>query len=86
MRKLLIPLIAAITLPTNVNAETIWLVLKTVQCAGGCGAALEKIEMATMDQCHENGEVFISKGFSADRPEKNSKAIWHTAYKCLKGK
>ena len=42
--------------------------------------------MASMEQCHKNGEVFISKGFSDDRPEKNPKVIWHTAYKCLKGK
>ena len=69
MRKLLIPLLAAFALPTTVNAETVWLVLKTTQCKRtGCGAALEKIEMASMEQCHKNGEVFISKGFSDDRP------------------
>ena len=96
MKRLLLALLAALALPSAVNAESVWLVVKTTQCGwfngithkagNGCGAALEKIEMESMAQCHENGEVWNSEGYSKDRPEKREDAIWHTAYKCLNGK
>ena len=86
MRKLFMPLLAAIALPISVNAETVWLILFRAVCSEGCGVALEKIEMSSMEQCHKNGEIQLSKGLSADRPEKNSKAIRKTTFKCLKGK
>ncbi len=86
MKRLLLPLLAALALPTAVNAETVWLMISNTVCSGGCGVGLEKIEMSSMEQCHENGEVWLSKGLSADRPEKTSKAIGRTTYKCLKGK
>ena len=54
MKKLLIPLLAALALPTAVNAESYWLILKE----GGKGKALEKIEMKSMEQCEEQGEIF----------------------------
>ena len=86
MKRLLLPLLAALALPTAVNAETIWLIVKTHQCLNGCGVGLEKVEMASMEQCHKNGKVWLHQGLSEDKPEKSDKAIWFTTYKCLKGK
>ncbi|MBO8205149.1 hypothetical protein [Prochlorococcus marinus] len=57
MRKLLIPLLAAFALPTAVNAESYWLLLKV----GVSRGAFEKIEMGSMEQCEEQGENFKSK-------------------------
>ena len=56
MRKLLIPLLAVFALPTAVNAESYWLIL----IEGGKGKALEKIEMESMEQCEEQGNLFES--------------------------
>ena len=64
-----------------VNAESYWLVLKTFTCGDGCGAALEKIEMASMEQCFESGKVWVSRDSS-----KYLKEINKTSYKCLVGK
>ena len=55
MKRLLIPLLAALALPAAVNAESYWLVLHT----GGRGKALEKIEMASMENCIAQGEIFL---------------------------
>ena len=57
MRKLLIPLLAALALPTAVYAESYWLVLKVDDDRG---IALEKIEMKSMEQCEEQGEDWSS--------------------------
>jgi len=74
MRKL-IPLLAALSLPTAVNAESYWLILSS---GSGDSAALEKIEMASMEQCEEQGKIFTSevKKFQGNRKQ----------YECLKGK
>ena len=72
MKRLLLPLLTAIALPTAVNAESYWLILKQHR---GDGIAFEKIEMESMEQCKEQGKVFIDnakKGFNR--------------YFCLKGK
>ena len=58
MKRLLLPLLAAIALPTAVNAESYWLILSS---GSGDSAALEKIEMASMEQCKEQGEIFTSE-------------------------
>ena len=53
MKRFLTPLLAALALPTAVNAESYWLVLKVDDDRG---IALEKIEMKSMEQCEEQGE------------------------------
>tara|TARA_B100001057_G_scaffold431768_1_gene459492 strand:- start:64 stop:291 length:228 start_codon:yes stop_codon:yes gene_type:complete len=75
MKYLILPLLAAIALPTAVNAESYWLILSS---GSGDSAALEKIEMASMEQCKEQGEIFTSeiKKFQGNRKQ----------YECLKGK
>ena len=52
MKRLLLPLLAALTFPTAVNAESYWLILFSYK------TGLEKIEMSSMEQCEENGEKF----------------------------
>ena len=57
MKRLLLPLVAALALPTTVYAESYWLVLKVDDDRG---IALEKIEMKSMEQCEEQGEDWFS--------------------------
>ena len=61
MRKLLIPLLAALALPTALNAVSYWLILQT---GNNYSRSLEKIPMESMDQCEEQGEIF--KSYSED--------------------
>ena len=70
MKRLLLPLLAALALPTAVNAESYWLVLKV----GVSQGALEKIEMKSTEQCQEEGGKFVSR---------NKK---YHSYTCLVGK
>ena len=72
MRKLL-PLLAAFALPNAVNAESYWLV---ISAASGAAASLEKIEMASMEQCNEQGEIFKTATYMKRNVQ----------YICLKGK
>ena len=54
MRKLF-PLLVAFASPTAVKAESYWLIISAVS---GASASLEKIEMVSMEQCNEQGEIF----------------------------
>ena len=56
MKRLLLPLLAALALPTAVNAESYWLILRIVN-------SLEKIEMESMKQCEKQGSEWLSKSF-----------------------
>ena len=73
MQRILFPLLASLALPTAVNAESYWLVMSAASMKS---ASLEKIEMASMEQCEENGEKF--KTMKAYTPHKH--------YICIKGK
>ena len=75
MKKLLIPLLAAIALPTAVNAESYWLILGWSW--NTYTAELDKIEVESMEQCREQGEYFRTKGDGFIRG---------MSFKCLKGK
>ena len=70
-----LPLLAAFALPTAVNAESYWLILSS---GAGGSSALEKIEMASMEQCEEQGEIFASERIKFKMNKKQ--------YECLKGK
>ena len=52
MKRLLLPLLAAIALPTTVNAESYWLII-----TAGYNFA-EKIEMDSMEACLIEGKKF----------------------------
>ena len=63
MKHLLIPLIAALTVPTAVNAESVWLWLRATHANGG--ASQEKILMGSLEQCEEEGERWVMAGSKA---------------------
>ena len=61
MRKLLIPLLAALALPTAVSAESVYLVVKTT--TGSMmreNGQLMVVPMKTMDGCEEAGQRLVS--------------------------
>ena len=62
MKRFLIPLLAALVLPTAVNAESVWLLMNLGfwYREGGAAAAFEKIEMKDMKQCEEQSAVYKS--------------------------
>ena len=51
MKRFILPLLAALALPTAVNAESHWLILTFAIS----GASLEKIEMPSAEVCEEEG-------------------------------
>ena len=57
MKRLLLPLLAAIALPTAVNAESYWLVLILGMGGNDKPAAFEKIEMSSMEDCQKEGNL-----------------------------
>ena len=56
MKRLLLPLLAALALPTAVNAESHWLILTYGQGKDYTTAALEKIEMENAEACDKEGK------------------------------
>ncbi len=50
--KRLLPLLAALALPTAVNAESYWLI---IHWNDGNNSALEKVEVQSPDHCLEEG-------------------------------
>ena len=83
MRKLLIPLLAAIALPTAVNAESVWLILRyatDLHGANGVGAALEKIQMADIQECEMAGAQWMG----SKKSKEESVPVF--AYNCIKTK
>ena len=84
MKRLLLPLLAALALPTSVNAESYWLILrygsKHVGHTRIGGASLEKIEMQDLNQCETEGEKWIRTKL----PKGENQTI--LAYHCLVGK
>tara|TARA_B100000965_G_scaffold250222_1_gene210421 strand:+ start:1611 stop:1832 length:222 start_codon:yes stop_codon:yes gene_type:complete len=52
MKRLLLPLLAALALPTVVNAESYWLIIYM----GKTG--LEKIKMRNLDHCEKEGNLW----------------------------
>ena len=73
MKRLLFPLLAALALPTAVNAESYWLIL-----TNGPTDAYEKIEMGSLEQCEEEGKKFADISFR--------KGLRFQRYVCIKGK
>ena len=55
MKRLLLPLLAALALPNAVKAESYWLILHS----RGNGKALEKIETECIKQCKEQGKFIL---------------------------
>ena len=56
MKLLLLPLLAAIALPTAVNAESYWLIITYGDAESNHrSVALEKMEMASLEACKKEG-------------------------------
>ena len=82
MKKIVLLLLPALILPTSLNAESVWLLLR-----GGHPlnpATLEKIEMKDMEQCEQQGEKY--KKFTNQWVEKKSLEGKYYNYLCLIGK
>ena len=82
MKRLLLPLLAALALPTAVNAESYWLLIR-----GGYPnePAFEKIEMKDSDQCEEMGALFMSSSRLNFSPFEDKK-IKRRGFECFEGK
>ena len=87
MKPLLLSLLAALALPTAVNAESYWLVLRWK--AGGSGS-LEKIEMQSFEQCESEGEKWkntvLTKEEKVSKKEMGSFRQVLFGYHCVTGK
>ena len=71
MRKFLIPLLAAVALPTAVNAETWWLMASGVSGSGGNANSEQECEFA--------GQKFSNSSLPGVSPR-------YRGYVCVKGK
>ena len=85
MKRLLLPLLAAIALPTAVNAETVWLILRYGSVNAGmprmaAAASLEKIEMKDLNHCKSEGDKWAQS--ILPKGEKKSLLTYH----CIVGK
>ena len=53
MKRFLLPLLASLALPSTVNAETIWLVMRY--------QGMTSIPTDSMEQCEASGQKYMSK-------------------------
>ncbi len=79
MKRLLLPLLAALALPNAVNAESYWLILTFGNSNASDAAALEKIEMVSSEECEKEGRKWEN---SSTQGLKSSQRRFH----CVKGK
>ena len=86
MKRLLLPLIAALALPTAANAETVYLVVRLRESLNylqyGVSSSSFFVPMETMSQCEEAGvKLKASQRFG------HSKEGWSkTFFECIEGK
>ena len=80
MKRLLLPLLAALALPTAVNAESYWMI---IMLATSKGNSLEKIEMISMSQCEDEGKK-AKKKLGSFKGSQN--LVAKIRYACIKGK
>ena len=82
MKKLLISIFALMIAAPSVQAGSIWLIMKEAVRVEGNRFALdlEKLEMRDMDQCEEQGAVFMaSERMGRDRGK-------YVGFECLEAK
>ena len=74
MKRLLLPLLAALALPTAVNAET-WYLLGSFR-----GVKFWSVPMPSKEQCESEGKRFLNKdNWKVDK-------MYYPSYICIKGK
>ena len=85
MKRYLITLLAALALPTAVNAESVWLILKysgSYATVGRVSTSLEKMEMKDMDQCQAMGNKWTNSEITKRERQYNV----GKSFECLYGK
>ena len=85
MKRLLVPLIAALALPTAVNAESYWL-YAVGKSKGFPNLISEKFPMASLEACEQEAKRIEKTGglFRTVNGGKTSKKYFY--YSCIKGK
>ena len=83
MKMLLTTLIAFSALgASSVQAGSVWLIIKEgVYTYGELGVTMDKIEMSDMDQCEEQGAIFMSSKRLGKSRDKG-----YSGFECLEGK
>ena len=72
---------AALLIGVPVQADTVWLIMKeAVVVTGSFAVGMEKLEMTDMEQCEEQGAVFMSSERLGIKREK------YSGFECLEGK
>ncbi len=84
MKRLLLPILAALALPTAANAESYWLVI--ADRGMNHSKALLKLEMKTLAQCEEQGYIWASKTNQLISKPQEKIFTAYGAWKCLIGK
>ena len=79
MKLLLLPLLAAISLPTVVNAESYWLILTYGENGVSGGGGIEKIQMLSLDSCEKEGKKWENSPTQKERRR-------YRKYHCVTGK
>ena len=79
MKRLLLPLLAAIALPTAVNAESYWLILTYGENGVSGGGGIEKIQMLSLDSCEKEGKKWENSPTQKERRR-------YRKYHCVTGK
>ena len=79
MKRLLLPLIAAFALPTDVNAESYWLILTYGENGVYGGGGIEKIQMLSLDSCEKEGKKWVNSPTQTDKRR-------YRKYHCVTGK
>ena len=72
MRRFILPLLAALAVPTAANAETVYLVIQVG------GDAVTTVPMKSIDQCEEAGATLSSS--------KRMPNAYGRSYECIYGK
>ena len=62
MKKLILTLLSSFALPMALNAESIYLIMHS-GAGANAGGGFIKIEVESMDQCIEQGEIFVAAEF-----------------------
>ena len=82
MRKLLITLLAALTLPTAVNAETWWLIVGARFARSKPATTSWQVPTNSLEECKNAGEKILAN------EKLNGQIFWSglVGYECIKGK
>lgn len=84
MKRLLLPLLAGLALPTAANAESYWLLIGVGKNSYG-GATLEKIEMKSLATCESEGKKLTDRNNPSTKSFRDN-FIDNLRYYCVIGK